>query len=58
MKKIYIAIVFIALIGGFAAGMQYTIYKSTLAFNENNTFELNINNHRYFKDNQKTKKVF
>lgn len=60
MKKfIYILILIVTLIVGFVLGQQHVINDSVLAFNSNtNSFELNINNHRYYKNNQVTEKLY
>lgn len=61
MKKLVAVCFFICVLVGFVCGQQYTIYHTTVSYNqEENKFELNVNNfgtvHRYTTDNRKIEK--
>lgn len=62
MKKAKIfaitAIIVACLLAGFTVGRQYTITRSVLGYRTDGKFELNIDCHRYLKDNQTTTQLY
>lgn len=59
MKRIlYTALVCATLLAGFIGGQRYAIERATLAFRTDGRFELNLNAHRWLKDNQTTQQLY